>query len=57
MISIIKLIRKKMLMTSFVTVLLWFYVVGVELVSAGNDTVHTLFQNLADQSTIKLINL
>lgn len=46
-----------MLMTSFVTVLLWFYVVGVELVSAGNDTVHTLFQNLADLSTIKLINL
>lgn len=46
-----------MLMTSFATMLLWFYVVRLQLVSAVNDTVHTLFQNLTDQSTIKLVNL
>lgn len=46
-----------MLMTSFAIMLLWFYVVGLQLNSAVNDTVHTLLQNLTDQSTIKLVNL
>jgi len=57
MILIIKLIRNKMLMTSFASMLLLFYLVRLQLVSAVNDTVHTLFQNLTDQSAIKLVNL
>lgn len=35
-----------MLMTSFATMLLCFYVVRLQLVSTVNDTIHTLFQNL-----------
>lgn len=39
-ISVIKLIREKMPMTSFATTLFRFYVVRLQLVSAMKDTVH-----------------
>lgn len=45
-----------MLMTSFATMLRWFCVVRLQLVSAVKDTVHTVFQNLTDQSTTKGVN-
>lgn len=49
-ISIIKLIRKKMLIMSFATMLFWFDVVRLQLVSAMKET-------YTDQSTIQLINM